>query len=262
MTSRRVQATFLGTGTSHGVPVIGCQCQTCRSDDPRDRRWRPSLYLELPNGTAILIDTATDLRAQALEFRIPAIDAIVFTHEHADHVLGLDDVRRYNHMQRRPIPCYAPRRTADALRRMFSYIFAAPSGFGGGIPQLELFALSGGEFSLGGERFVPVPIMHGSTPILGYRLGPFAYLTDCSAIPEASWPLLDGVSLLVVDALRHRPHPTHFSVTDALAAIDRLKPDRALLTHMCHDLPHAATCASLPGGVELAYDGLQVTFDL
>lgn len=262
MTRRPAQVTFLGSGTSHGVPMIGCQCSTCRSDDPRDRRWRPSIFIELPDGTKVLVDTSTDLRAQALEFRITSIDAILFTHEHADHVFGLDEVRRYNHLQRRSIPCYAPRRTAAALRRMFGYIFGEAITKGGGVPELDLYALSGGEFSLGHELFVPVPIMHGAAPIFGYRLGPFAYLTDCSAIPEASWPLLDGVTLLVVDALRYRRHPTHFSVAEALAVVERLAPQRTFLTHICHDLPHAATCAALPAGVELAYDGLQLSFDL
>jgi phosphoribosyl 1,2-cyclic phosphate phosphodiesterase len=262
VTARSARVTFLGTGTSHGVPMIGCRCATCCSTDPRDKRWRPSIYIELPDGTRVLVDTSTDLRAQALAFDVPRIDAILFTHEHADHVFGLDEVRRFNHLQHTAIPCYAPRRTAAALRRTFAYVFGEAVTKGGGIPQLDLYTLSGGPFSIGGETIVPVPILHGTAPILGYRLGPFAYLTDCSAIPDSSWPLLDGVKLLVLDALRHRPHPTHFSVSEALEAIERIAPERALLTHMCHDLPHAETCAALPAGVELAYDGLRVTVDL
>lgn len=255
--TRTARVTFLGTGTSHGVPMIGCACATCRSDDPRDRRWRPSIVIDLAGGTTVLVDTSPDLRAQALAFGVSRVDAVLFTHGHADHVLGLDELRRFNALQRVRIPCYGDPTTIAEVRRTFSYVFSADTPQGGGLPQLELFGLLG-EFSIGREIVVPVPIVHGAQPILGYRLGSFAYLTDCSAIPEASWPLLDGVTLLVVDALRDRPHPTHFTVAQALEVVDRLAPARAYFTHICHDLPHAATCARLPGGVELAYDGLVV----
>lgn len=241
--------------------MIGCECATCRSTDPRDRRWRPSIVIELADGTSVLVDTTPDLRAQALAFGLKRVDAILFTHEHADHVLGLDEVRRYNALQRSTIPCYADRRTAGSLRRMFSYIFEGPDQPGGGIPQLELFTLAG-EFSLGRETFLPVTILHGRQPILGYRLGPFAYLTDCSGIPDDTWPLLAGLQVLVIDALRDRPHPTHFSVAEATRVAERLAPERTYFTHICHDLPHAATCARLPDTIELAYDGLRINFDL
>jgi phosphoribosyl 1,2-cyclic phosphate phosphodiesterase len=259
-----VRVTFLGTGTSTGVPAIGCDCAVCTSLDPRDRRTRPSLLIEL-NAAApsafggavryILVDTSTDLRAQALARNVRRVDAILFTHSHADHVLGLDEVRRYNYMQGGPIPCFADAGTLADLRQMFGYIFRPPPAAGGGVPRLSLFTIEGA-FSLGGVEVVPVPIMHGPWPILGFRIGGFAYLTDCNAIPAASWPLLDGVRTLVLDALRDSPHSTHFSVEQALAVISRLAPERAYLTHIAHDLPHAATCARLPAGVELAYDGL------
>jgi phosphoribosyl 1,2-cyclic phosphate phosphodiesterase len=252
------RVTFLGTGTSHGVPMIGCECAVCRSDDPRDRRWRTSVYLELP-GISVLVDTSTDLREQALRFRIPRVDAILFTHGHADHVMGLDDVRRYNELQGGRIPCFADPHTVGELRRTFAYMFESRTARGGGLPQIDLHPLIG-DFCLGGHVVTPVPILHGKRQIFGYRIGSFAYLTDCSAIPDQTWPLLCGVELLVVDALRDRPHPTHFSVREALAAIDRVAPSRAWLTHIAHDLPHAATCARLPAGVELAYDGLAVEF--
>ena len=253
-----MRITFLGTGTSSGIPAIGCDCATCRSDDPRDQRWRPSIAIELGDGTTVLVDAATDLRAQALKFGLRRIDAILFTHSHADHVLGLDEVRRYNHIQRAPIPCYGDAKTIADVRRMFAYIFESAEQKGGGLPQLVTFPLVG-PFCLGRATVVPVPIQHGRRPIFGFRVGAFAYLTDCSAIPDTSWPLLDEVDVLVIDALRPRPHPTHFSVDEAVEATRRIGPSRAYFTHMCHDLPHAATCARLPDRIELAYDGLILT---
>ena len=263
-----MKVTVLGSGTSHGVPSIGCDCAVCRSTDVRDKRTRPSILIELPPGIrrsavadrvrSILVDTSSDLRAQALANDIRRVDAILFTHSHADHVFGLDDVRRFNQIQREAIGCYADARTIDALRRMFSYIFAPPAQVGGGLPQLSLFEI-GGPFSLGGREVVPVPLLHGALPVLGFRIGRFAYLTDCNRIPDASWDLLTadgGVRTIVLDALRRRPHSTHFSVDEALAVVDRLGAPRTYFTHICHDLGHADTCASLPRGVELAYDGL------
>jgi phosphoribosyl 1,2-cyclic phosphate phosphodiesterase len=250
----RARLTFLGTGTSHGIPMIGCTCATCRSSDPRDRRWRPSIHLELPGGLSVLVDTSPDLRAQALAFQVNRVDAILFTHPHADHVLGLDEVRRYNWLQRAVIPCFGDGRTLTEIRRTFAYVFAPPAE-GGGVPRLALFQLAG-PFCLGRHEVVPVPIWHGRQAILGYRLGRFAYLTDCSGIPDASWPLLEGLDLLVLDALRDRPHPTHFTLAEALGVVARLEPERTLLTHLCHDLGHAETSRRLPRGVELAYDGL------
>ena len=252
------RVTFLGTGTSHGVPMIGCACAVCRSDDPRDQRLRTSIHVQLPN-LSLLVDTATDLRFQALRHAVSRVDAILFTHSHADHVMGLDEVRRYNALQAGSIPCYGDAQTIEEIRRTFAYIFAPRTPQGGGLPQLELFTVEA-PFTLGGHRIVPVPLLHGRRAILGYRIGPFAYCTDCSAIPEGSWPLLEGVEYLVLDALRDRPHPTHFSVSDALAVVERLAPRRAWFTHIAHDLPHAATCARLPEGVELAYDGQTLEF--
>ena len=250
------RVTFLGTGTSHGVPMIGCSCAICTSSDPRDRRWRPSIAIEFTRGDTILVDTAPDLREQALRFGLHRVDAILFTHPHADHLLGLDDIRRYNSLQRATIPCYADPETITEIRRVFAYAFN-PRQTGGGIPRLALFPL-GGPCSLARHTIVPVPILHGRLPIYGYRVGSFAYLTDCSAIPEASWPLLEGVRVLAIDALRDKPHPTHFTVAQALEVIERVCPERALLTHICHDLGHEQTMARLPAGVELAYDGLVV----
>ena len=260
-----LKVTVLGSGTSHGVPAIGCNCAVCRSTDSRDRRTRPSILLELDGVgqqaalalavRSILIDTSTDLRAQALAHDIRRIDAILFTHGHADHVLGLDETRRYNQMQKSTIACYANDETVMDLRRMFAYIFVTAHQMDSSMPQLRLFSLRG-PFTMGGIEIVPVPLLHGALPVLGFRVGPFAYMTDCNAIPEESWPLLKGVRVVILDALRERSHPTHFSVSEALAVVERLGPERAYFTHICHDLPHAATCARLPAGVELAYDGL------
>ena len=238
--------------------MIGCSCAVCRSTDPRDKRLRPSIFVDLlaerGGVRSILVDTSTDLRQQALTHDITRVDAILFTHSHADHILGLDEVRRFNVLQKTAMPCYGDRQTLADLRTTFSYIFSGPK-VGGGIPQLSLTEIDG-PFQLGGAEIVPVPLMHGPRPILGFRIGAFAYLTDCSAIPDASWPLLAGVRTLVIDALRDRPHPTHFSVAEALDAVQRIAPERAYFTHIAHDLPHAATNARLPRGVELAYDGL------
>ena len=277
-----MKVTVLGSGTSHGVPSIGCDCAVCRSSDPRDRRTRPSILIELdckasdalhtatelPGAgpltsrfaqavRSVLVDTSTDLRAQALANDVRRVDAILFTHTHADHIFGLDDVRRYNQMQQGAIACFADAQTIRDLRRIFAYVFEPPRQKGGGLPQLSLFQIEGA-FMLGGAEIVPIPLMHGMMPVLGFRLGAFAYLTDCNHIPEASWTLLDGVRIVIIDALRHRKHSTHFSVDEAVDVALRLRVERAYFTHICHDLPHAATNAQLPAGIQLAYDGLVV----
>jgi phosphoribosyl 1,2-cyclic phosphate phosphodiesterase len=262
-----LRVTLLGTGTSHGVPMIGCDCDTCRSTDPRDRRSRPSILIDLQGSDAtaatapgadavrsILVDTSTDLRAQALTRNVRRVDAILFTHSHADHILGLDEVRRFNVIQKSAIPAFADARTIVDLRHTFSYIFDRTIPQGGGIPQITLSTIAG-RFCLGGVEVVPVPLLHGRRPILGFRIGSFAYLTDCSHIPDESWPLLSGVRTLVLDALRDRPHPTHFSLSEAVDAAERIGAEQTWFTHICHDLPHAATCARLPAGMQLAYDG-------
>ncbi|MFN7976997.1 MAG: MBL fold metallo-hydrolase [Vicinamibacterales bacterium] len=252
MASARV--TFLGTGTSHGVPMIGCRCAVCRSTDPHDRRSRPSIHVAVHDGPAILVDTATDLRAQALANDISRVDAVLFTHAHADHVMGLDEVRRFNVLSGRRIPMYADARTGGELRRIFAYAFDPPAFQGGGIPEVSLHAIDG-PLTVQGLDVVPVPVMHGPTPVLGFRVGRFAYLTDCNAIPEASFALLDGLDVLVLDALRHKPHPTHFSLSEAVAVATRIGARQTYFTHICHDLPHAATNATLPPGMALAFDG-------
>jgi phosphoribosyl 1,2-cyclic phosphate phosphodiesterase len=252
-----LKITFLGTGTSHGVPMIGCDCATCRSDDPRDDRLRPSVLVESDAGDAILVDAGPDLRAQALRFGVRRVDAVVFTHGHADHILGLDEIRRYNAIQKRAMPLYGDAPTLVDIERMFAYVFDPATPRGGGLPQLELRRIDG-PFTVGSQPVVPVPIMHGQRPILGLRMGGFAYLTDCSRVPDESWPLLEGLDVLVLDALRDKPHPTHFTLAEAVDAAHRVGARRTWFTHMCHDLPHAATCDRLPDGMALAHDGLVV----
>ena len=255
------RVTMLGTGTSHGVPMIGCSCATCRSTDPRDRRLRPSIYIDIPQHAQLLVDTATDLRQQALRHDIGHVDAVLFTHAHADHILGLDDLRSFNALQGTPIPCYANREAWDTIRKQFSYVFEGPLQIGGGVPQLTTNDITA-PFFIRGVRIVPVPLWHGKLPILGFRLGNFAYLTDCNRIPDESWPLVDGVEILVLDALRDEPHETHFTLGEAVAATERIAPQRAYFTHMTHDLPHAKTNARLPNGIELAYDGLVLDIEV
>lgn len=262
MTLRQAQGrtpgrvTFLGTGTSQGVPQIACDCAVCQSTDPRDTRLRPSIVVDVAGGATVLVDTTPDFRQQALTHGIRRLDAVLFTHSHADHILGLDEIRRFNFLQGAPIPCYANGFAWDIIKRSFYYAFDGVPRLGGGVPQIEAHEVAAEPFNAAGLRIVPVPLWHGRMPILGFRFGNFAYLTDTNRIPDESWALIAGVDILVLDALRDEPHTTHFTVAEALAAIERAAPGRAYLTHMTHDLGYAATSARLPAGVELAYDGL------
>jgi phosphoribosyl 1,2-cyclic phosphate phosphodiesterase len=252
-----LRLTFLGTGTSHGVPVIGCDCPVCASSDPHNDRMRASALVEW-DGTSYLIDTATEFRLQALRARIRRVDCILFTHSHADHIFGLDDVRRFNDMQQSSIPCYGTEHTIATIKRQFSYIFE-PSPYRGAKPRLEARAVEpGAAFRNNGHSVLPVPIVHGGANILGFRFGQLAYVTDCSELPAQSIEMLRGVDTLVINALRERPHPTHFSISQALTAIESIGPRQAYLTHMCHEVDHESTNMRLPPGVQLAYDTLSV----
>jgi phosphoribosyl 1,2-cyclic phosphate phosphodiesterase len=250
-----VRVTILGSGTSSGVPLIGCDCPVCRSEDPRDRRTRCSVLVSTEGGD-VLIDTATDLWAQSLALGLRRVDAVLYTHHHADHVHGIDDLRSFNFVMRREIPLYGPAWMMDFLRARYAYLFTDVQA-GGGKPQVSLHAVQD-EFELCGRTWRMIDVFHGDLKIAAYRVGGFAYLTDVSRIPDESWDLLRGLDVLIVDALRDAPHPTHFNVAQALEAIERLAPRRAFLTHLCHKRGHAELAARLPAGVQPAHDGLVI----
>jgi phosphoribosyl 1,2-cyclic phosphate phosphodiesterase len=253
--------TVLGSGTSMGVPTIGCDCRVCRSKDPHDRRTRPSILLKY-NDRVVLVDTSPDFREQAIREQIMQLDAVVYTHAHADHILGLDDLRPLSfHRPAGKIPLYANERTAQVIRSVFRYIFDSDYKYGG-LAQVELNSIDHTAFELFGATFVPVPILHGDSEIFGFRVGSAAYLTDFSTVPESSFEMLQDLDILFLDALRHRPHPTHSTVENSLKIVDRLKPRRAFFTHICHDLPHQETNASFPPNVRLAFDGLKLEFEI
>jgi phosphoribosyl 1,2-cyclic phosphate phosphodiesterase len=252
--------TVLGSGTSMGVPTIGCDCAVCHSSDPRDRRTRPSVLVEY-DGHAVLIDTTPDFREQAIRENIKHLDAVLYTHTHADHLLGIDDLRPLSFLHKpNRLPLYAHPEAADFIRNMFKYIFVADYKFGG-LPLVEMKPFEG-PLALFGAKFTPVTLIHGEAEIYGFRFGSAAYLTDHSDIPEASLKQLEGLDVLFLDALRYKPHPTHSTVAHSLQTVERLKPQRAFFTHICHDLPHEATNASLPENVRLSYDGMKLEFEI
>jgi phosphoribosyl 1,2-cyclic phosphate phosphodiesterase len=258
----RATLTVLGSGTSMGVPTIGCDCRVCTSDDPRDRRTRPSIMVQW-EGRTVLIDTTPDFREQAIRERIRRIDAVLYTHGHADHILGLDDVRPLSFPRITgggKIPLYASEGTERVLRSVFRYIFDGDYKYGG-LAQVEIHPVSG-PLDLFGATFTPLAVLHGDALIEAYRFGSAAYLTDFSSIPEESLAQLEDLDILFLDALRHHPHPTHSTVRNSLELVERLKPKRAFFTHISHDLPDGETNAKLPANVRLAHDGLKLEFDL
>jgi phosphoribosyl 1,2-cyclic phosphate phosphodiesterase len=252
--------TVLGSGTSMGVPTLGCDCTVCHSSDPHDRRTRPSVMIEYA-GKVVLIDTTPDFYMQAVREGITHLDAVLYTHTHADHILGIDDLRPLSYrLKPEKLPLYARPDAAAFLRKMFSYIFDADYKYGG-LPQLELKPIDG-PVDIFGVCFVPITLIHGEIQIYGYRFGSAAYLTDHSEIPESSLDQLEGLDILFLDALRHKPHPTHSTVQNSLRIVERLKPKRAFFTHICHDLAHEATNATLPRNVRLSFDGMKLEFEI
>ena len=251
------EITFLGTGTSNGIPVIGCDCAVCRSTDPRDRRSRTSALVRY-GGLSLLIDTATELRAQALAHEIRRVDAVLMTHAHADHTGGFDDLRRFNELQQQHIPVYADPTTAAMLRERYAYTFSDLYSFYGGKPDLHLHEIDG-PFNVLGWEIIPVPVLHGRLPITGFRFADLAYVTDAKEIPDASLELLRDLDVLVLNALRERSHPTHLSITEAVEIIETVRPRRAFLVHLSHETSHAEAERLLPSGIDVAWDGLTVT---
>ena len=251
--------TFLGTGTSVGVPMLGCDCDVCRSPDPRNSRYRCSVLVSTPEGR-ILIDTPPEMRLQLLRERVPFVHAVLFTHYHADHLFGLDDVRPFPRHLGGPVPLYCEPETEERIRAAYDYAFAPRAPTGTFVPQLVFRTIGREPFRVLDQTVTPVPLKHAHFDVLGFRFDDVAYCTDVNFIPEASWPLLEGLRVLVLDALRPTPHPAHFGVDQALEVIARLKPQRAYLTHMGHELEHEATNRRLPPNVELAYDGLSFAF--
>lgn len=249
-----MRITILGSGTSHGVPMIGCDCAVCRSSNPRDRRTRTSALIETA-GKHLLIDTSPELRLQCLACNVRQVDAVLYTHGHADHVAGLDDLRRFNALQSSSLTCYADENTAKILRRMFSYAFMHILDYPSSKPHLEIELIQG-PFEVQGVAVQPIALLHGELPILGYRIGSFAYCTDCSDIPNASMELLRDLDVLVLDALRHRPHPTHMNLQQSIAMAQRIGARRTYFTHIAHELLHDEVNASLPDSMQLGYDGL------
>lgn len=249
-----IQVVVLGSGTSTGVPMIGCQCPVCLSPDPRDKRLRPSLLVRF-GGYEVLIDTGPDLRQQALRAMMRRLDAVFITHRHADHILGLDDVRPFNFVTRSSVKLYASGEVLDTIRQTFAYAFNGAQSLSSR-PKIETHEIHHEPVSVHGLHFHPVPVIHGDTACMGFRFGNVAYLTDFSAVPDTSLSMLRNLDVLFLDALRHKPHPTHSTVESSLRLVEMLRPRRAYFTHISHDLSHAHTEETLPPYVRLAYDGL------
>ncbi len=252
-----MEVLFLGTGTSHGIPVIGCGCPTCLSTNDKNKRLRSSVLFSVGD-KKILIDTSIDFRQQALRYKIDRVDAILFTHHHVDHIFGLDDTRVFNKMHKKKIPCYGAKPTIKQLKHVYSYIFDYPD-IPGGIPMLEFVKLDSKPFEVEGIQVVPIEIMHGRMPINAYRIGDIVYATDCSHIPERSMKKFRNAEVLILDSLRIRKHPTHFNLEEALEAASRIGAKQTYFTHMSHEIEHETVSRSLPPNVALAYDGLKIS---
>lgn len=242
--------------------MVGCRCAVCTSENPRNRRTRTGVLIRAPQGN-LVIDTSPEIRIQLLREQIDCVHAAVFTHGHADHIFGLDDLRLFGYYLKTAIPLYCDELTEERIRQSFDYAFKAPwpNAHPGATPQFDVRRIADDRpFEVLGQELRPIRLYHGQLPVLGYRIGNVAFCTDVSFVPETSWPLLEGLDVLILDALRHTPHPTHFSIDQALEVVGRVKPKRAYFTHISHVLEHEATNASLPAGVELAYDGLRLPY--
>lgn len=258
----RVELLFLGTGTSAGVPMIGCDCETCKSTDEKDRRTRCSALVSWQDGSEnrnVLIDTSTDLRAQALRTGLCRVDAVLFTHPHADHIHGIDELRSFNFIQKKSIPCYGSLYTLSRIRSMFDYIFDdKPQGVA--IPKVSLHEVDS-EFTIFGRKIIPLPVKHGTMDVLGFRFGPVAYITDCNFIPDSTFKKIEGVKLLVLGAVQTDFHATHMNVEQAIEVSRRAKAQKTYITHVNHNIHHRKLGGELPENVFLAYDGLEETVE-
>ncbi|MEO6691859.1 MAG: MBL fold metallo-hydrolase [Saprospiraceae bacterium] len=260
-----MKITVLGSGTSSGIPIIGCKCPTCTSSNPKDKRLRVSVYSETKSsdGTTvkILIDTSPDFRQQCLVNNITDIDIILFTHSHVDHIMGLDDIRQINQLNKKEVDAYGSPETLEKVRQSFNYIFDPNTYRGGGLPLINLIPIGYKKFSYKGIDIEPLEYSHGPSKVWGYRIDNFAYMTDCSAIPEETYGKLKGLDVLILDALRYRPHPTHLTIDDAVIAAKKIGAKKTYFTHMTHDLLHDEVNSKLPEGIELGYDGLVINIE-
>lgn len=250
---------FLGTGTSSGVPIVGCRCVVCTSQNPKNSRYRCAVVAGLPGGN-LLIDTPIELRLQLLRENISSIHALAYTHAHADHLFGFDDLRIFAYRNGVQTPIFCREDVEQRIRTTFDYAFPTKPIpiFEGGIPQVSLCRIDRDPFRVLGAEVIPIPLQHGPWQVLGFRIGNVAYCTDTNAIPDSSWPLLEGLDVLILDALRPRPHPTHFSLKEAIAAAKQVRPHRTIFTHISHEMEHEEVNAQLEPGFELAYDGLRI----
>lgn len=255
--------TILGCGTSTGVPIPGCPCKVCTSTNPRNRRDRTSALISVENGPNILIDATPDLRQQALAYNIHSLDAVLFTHAHADHILGVDDLRVFNFISRKALPCYCEKGTLDGIQRCFRYLFERDPNYEGGmLAELDFQLITPLNPFEAGIEFFPFRLHHGSMDVTGYRFGNAAYATDCNAIPAESLAHLHGLDLLILDGLRYKPHPTHFTIPRAIEVAEELGAKRTVLIHMTHSVDYEATSVTLPSNVELAYDGMKIPIEV
>lgn len=256
---------ILGSGTSQGIPIIGCKCKTCTSENPKDKRLRVSAYIEIKQGELksersfkLLIDTSSDFRQQMLRNKLDDADAVLYTHHHVDHIMGLDDIRQINQLHKKAVDIYGNRQTLGRIRQSFSYIFDPKTYRGGGIPNVVLHTITLKKFKIRGIQIIPIKYFHGKMIVYGYRIGDLAYMTDCSKIPDSEFEKLRNLKVLVLDALRYRAHPTHFSIDEAVEAARRINAKQTYFIHMTHDLLHDETNSRLPKDIQLAWDGMEI----